>query len=74
MTRKGKPFSRALPLWWTDCPHCGLVVLKVHGQVGLCPTVGDDDELPEPLYPNFRHATKRLQDAYAAARSERFGR
>lgn len=64
--------SRPLPLWWMDCPHCGLAVPKLYGQVGWCHTFGD--AAPEPLYPNFRHATKRLQDAYAAARSARFGR
>lgn len=71
-TRNGHGFSKASPLWWTDCPHCGLVVPKLYGQVGWCHTFGD--AAPEPLYPQFRHATKRLQDAYAAARSERFGR
>lgn len=65
--------SKALPLWWTDCPHCGQVVPKLYGQVGHCPCNKSGNEL-EPLYPQFRHATKRLQDAYAAARSERFGR
>lgn len=76
-TRNGQGFSKALPLWWTDCPHCGLVVPKLYGQVGWCHTFGtfgDGDTAPEPLYPHFKHATKRLQDAYAAARSERFGR
>jgi hypothetical protein len=73
-TRNGHGLSTpALPLWQTDCPHCDLVVPKLYGQVGWCPAVGEAD-LAEPLYPNFRHATKRLQDAYAAARSERFGR
>ncbi len=71
-TRDGRGYLKALPLWWMDCPHCGLVVPKLYGQVGWCHTFGDT--VPEPLYPNFRHATKRLQDAYAAARSERFGR
>jgi hypothetical protein len=76
-TWNGRGFSsKALPLWWMDCPHCGLVVPKLYGQLGGCPAYGDGGltELEEPLYPNFRHATKRLQDAYAAARSERFGR
>jgi hypothetical protein len=73
-TRNGRGFSsKALPLWWTDCPHCGQVVPKLYGQVGHCPCNKSGNEL-EPMYPQFRHATKRLQDAYAAARSERFGR
>ena len=58
--------------WWADCPYCGLVILKLHGQVGWCPRFGEDDEPPEPLYPRFAHATGRLQDAYTAARSARF--
>jgi hypothetical protein len=58
--------------WWTDCPYCGQVILKLYGQVGWCPRFGDNDEPPEPLYPRFAHATKRLQAAYTAARSARF--
>lgn len=73
-TRDGHAFSKALPLWWTDCPHCGLVVPKLYGQVGWCHTFDNGGTAPEPLYPNFGHATKRLQDAYTAARSARFGR
>jgi hypothetical protein len=61
-------------IWWTDCPQCGLVIPKLWGQAGLCPGLNDDDATPEPLYPRFRHATERLQHAYEAARSARFGR
>lgn len=67
--KNGVPFSRALPLWWTDCPHCGLVIPKLHGQVGYCPAVSDPAEVS---YPAFRHATRRLQAAYDAARAARF--
>lgn len=66
--RNGSVESRESPLWWTDCPHCGLVVLKVHGQSVGCPAVDSTHE----AVPNFRHATKRLQAAYDAARSARF--
>lgn len=58
--------------WWTDRPYCGLVILKLKGQVGWCPRFGDNDEPPEPLYPRFAHATERLLAAYTAARSARF--
>src|SRR6202000_3467498 len=34
LTRSGVGFSRAGAIWWTDCPHCGLAVPKLHGQVG----------------------------------------
>jgi len=64
--RDGGCESRKNALWWTDCPHCGLVVPKLWGQVGCCPGGGDSD------YPSFRYATKRLLDAYDAARSARF--
>lgn len=57
--------------WWTDCPHCGQVVLKMHGQVGWCPSVANPPE-GEDLYPRFAHETSRLQAAYRAARSARF--
>ncbi len=60
LTCKGKPFSRALPLWWTDCPHCGLVVPKLHGQVGCCPALSDDGELLDPLYPQFKAPARCL--------------
>lgn len=73
-TRKGKGITRAAEWWYMDCPHCGLVVPKLYGQVGLCPSLPDDHDPAYPLYPQFRHATKRLQDAYSAARSERFER
>lgn len=67
LRRAGRGVSVAGPIWWTDCPHCGLVVPKQWGQVGGCPQHEDVD------YPQFRHATGRLSDAYAAARAERFG-
>lgn len=71
--RASERTPRSQPFWWTDCPHCGLVVLKVRGQVGWCPSFGDDvPESAEPLYPHFAHATARLQAAYTAARSARF--
>lgn len=70
-TRNGIGYSRELPLWWTDCPYCGLVVPKLYGQVGCCPKTADTGSA-EILYPHFRHATKRLLTAYAAAASERF--
>ena len=70
----GGTFSKALPLWGMDCPHCSLVMPKCHGQVGNCHKFGDGISTPEPLYPQFSYATKRLQDAYLAASSERFGR
>jgi hypothetical protein len=57
--------------WWTDCPHCGKVVLKLEGQVGWCPSVADPPE-GESLYPRFAHETPRLLEAYRAARSARF--
>lgn len=57
--------------WWTDCPRCGQVVMKLRGQVGLCPSVTEPPE-GEVLYPRFAHETPRLQEAYRAARSARF--
>lgn len=57
--------------WWTDCPHCGQLVLKLRGQVGWCPSVTEPPE-GEDLYPRFMHETPRLQEAYRAARSARF--
>jgi hypothetical protein len=70
-TRDGQPHSKELALWWTDCPYCRRVVLKLHGQVGMCP---DTEQCANPPYPHFAHATARLQAAYTAARAERFGR
>lgn len=61
--------------WWTDCPVCGSVCLKLGGQVGWCPQIPEptDGQLPpEVRYPNFGHESRRLQDAYRAARSARF--
>ena len=57
--------------WWTECPHCRKFVLKLHGQVGWCPTIDNPPE-GEDLYPRFAHETPRLQAAYRAARSARF--
>lgn len=65
--RTGIGRSKASPLWWTDCPHCGLVVPKLHAQVFGCPATDADIKVPD-----FRHATKRLQAAYDAARAARF--
>ncbi len=65
--------SRSNHWWWTDCPHCGLVFLKLAGQVGECPSFGGHvPASAEPVYPRFAHATERLQAAYTAARSARF--
>lgn len=58
--------------WWMDCPFCGNVVLKLHGQVGVCPQHHVGDWVDEELYPRFAHHTDRLQQAYRAARSARF--
>lgn len=61
--------------WWTDCPVCDSVCLKLTGQVGWCPEIPEPsgDELPpEVRYPNFGHESRRLQDAYRAARAARF--
>jgi hypothetical protein len=62
--------------WWTDCGHCGQVILKLTGDVGWCPTIPepDDGTLPAELGggPHFGHETDRLQRAYRAARSARF--
>ena len=52
--------------WWTDCPHCHKVVLKLQGQVGWCPSVKNPPE-GEDLYPRFAHETPRLHEAYRAA-------
>lgn len=71
-SRNGGTSSRGLPLWWTDCPHCGLAVPKVYGQVGMCPGLPDNAIPVGADYPVFRHATKRLQEAYNAARAARF--
>lgn len=61
--------------WWIDCPFCGMAVLKLHGQVGWCPSWGENPpDNTEPRYPRFAHATARLQAAYTAARSARFER
>jgi hypothetical protein len=60
--------------WWTECPHCSKTLLKLKGQVGWCPSLGDwqQAEFPEPVMPRFGHHTDRLRAAYAAARSARF--
>lgn len=58
--------------WWTDCRFCGRVVLKMHGQVGVCPQRHAEDWIDEGLYPRFAHRTPRLLEAYRAARSARF--
>lgn len=56
--------------WWTDCPYCGRLCIKLHGQPGYCDLIKPDDI----VYPLFRHATPRLVDAYTAARQARFER
>jgi hypothetical protein len=62
--------------WWTDCPHCHQIVLKLHGMVGWCPSLPEPEgnELPEGLShdPVLAHETDRLKAAYKAARSARF--
>jgi hypothetical protein len=68
-TRQGIGYSRPVEAWWTDCPHCGMAVPKLYGQVGHCPARDEDVD-----YPWFAHETPRLRDAYQAARSYRFGR
>jgi hypothetical protein len=60
-------------LWWTDCPYCDRLVLKVHGQVGWCPyTDTRSDSNRVTVRPHFAHETARLQKAYSAARSATF--
>lgn len=58
-------------LWWTDCARCGRIVIKLHGQQGWCPSIGEHED-PGELYPSFRHETPRLLAAYRAARSARY--
>jgi hypothetical protein len=62
--------------WWADCPICGRVVLKLHGDTDWCPTIPDrpGPGLPEgvSMNPRLVHETPRLVAAYAAARSARF--
>lgn len=58
--------------WWTECDYCGKIILKLDGQVGWCPGFGGDIPEGRELYPNFGHATPRLQAAYTSARSARF--
>lgn len=62
--------------WWTDCPHCGRVILKLTGGIGWCPLLPDpgDGALPPEMTntPLFAHETDRLECAYRAARSARF--
>ena len=68
----GRPHKSAF-LWWTECHHCGRVILKHGGHVGWCPSWGDkapDDW--DTTGPDFGHETPRLRAAYAAARSARF--
>lgn len=63
--------------WWTDCHHCGRVILKFGGQVGFCSTTehltGEQfTALHGAPYPRFGHRTPRLLAAYEAATSARF--
>ncbi|WP_159943326.1 MULTISPECIES: hypothetical protein [unclassified Nocardiopsis] len=58
--------------WWTDCWFCGRVILKLYGQIGVCPQHHVGDWVDEGLYPRFAHRTPRLLEAYRAARSARF--
>lgn len=64
---------RSASWWWTDCHHCGHVILKMYGQIGYCPSFNEGG-IPRghQLYPSFGHATPRLIAAYVAARSARF--
>lgn len=63
--------------WWTDCPHCGRVIIKHDGQVGFCPSLEHltgqqyTAKYGDP-YPRFAHRTPRLLAAYEAATSARF--
>ena len=70
------PLARTKPRtghwWWTECVHCGMVILKFHGQIGWRPNFGEDPPDDHQLYPSFSHATPRLESAYTAARSARF--
>jgi hypothetical protein len=63
---------RSTHIWWTDCPYCGHVLMKLHGQVGWCPVFDGDAVPPEPIYPRWGHESDRLKAAYRAARSARF--
>lgn len=56
--------------WWMDCPHCGHITLKQHGQVLGCPGRTAEEAVSDT--PRFAHETPRLQAAYRAARSARF--
>jgi len=62
--------------YWTDCPNCGHVVLKLHGMIGWCPELPayDGDSLPPGVSPDpaFGHETDRILAAFAAARRARF--
>lgn len=63
--------------WWTDCPDCGRVLIKINGQPGWCPSFDGQDfdavlARIGQLYPRFAHRTPRLLAAYQAARSARF--
>lgn len=58
--------------WWTDCPHCGLAIIKTAGQVGWCHTFKPEEAHDQVRYPRFAHRTPRLLAAYEAARSARF--
>ena len=60
--------------WWMDCPHCGHITLKLHGNIGWCPSWPDFPETPpgHECGPWLSHETPRLQAAYRAARSARF--
>jgi hypothetical protein len=64
--------------WWTDCPHCGLLILKLGGVIGWCPSLGElfppdgSVRTDVPKGPRLGHETPRLLAAYRAARSARF--
>ncbi|GAA1606930.1 hypothetical protein GCM10009804_73650 [Kribbella hippodromi] len=64
--------SRTDAWWWTDCDHCGLLLLKIHGQVGHCPDLGEDPSASSKVSPSFGHSSQRLLEAYTAALSARF--
>ena len=59
--------------WFTHCPYCGVVILKMHGQIGWCDEFDSSDDLvPIPPYPSFGHETPKLRATYVAATSARF--
>lgn len=67
----GSGREKSSPWWWTECPLCGYVTLRWHGQTLWCPARSEDRNAEMDI-PNFAHATPRLLAAYRAAKSARF--